>query len=468
MSRVHQASIGRRAVITSGAAAALGLGLARFGAPSSAHAAPSSDERPRIDVRDHGAVGDGTTDDSAAIVTADAAAAAVGGVLAFPAGTYRGWGLLPTASWEGPATGTAVIQSSKRVDGADTSNFLRVVGASGLTYTDLVFDGWVTPDPAQWSADNMHSFDGAVPFILSGASGVTLSRCTFRNAYGSPLRIEYSNDVSVEDCRMERARNPWGDATYVTASSNIRYRRCHARDYTRIGFVAENRSPQGTFDVSYEDCTAAGGHDASILYGGTEYNAGFWSENSCRSVYDRCTSSDNTHFGFILASGPYTRGPATVTIRNSSATGSPAAYKITAWGNVPVTAILDDCTARPANGVAKAPSTGFLFTPRYAADSVTISRSASVIDPTVTDPDATHLRLEALLPAVSAALTVRDCHLIGARRPAAADDVRILGTYEGTVTLDRVSVSPRGPVRLTTRQPAAPTWVVTDTEVVGI
>jgi|GEM_PF-6586731 len=461
-------TLGRRTILAG--AAALGVTAAWSGA-AVAHAAgqdASPDTRPRIAVTDHGATGDGATDDSVAILAADAAAAAVGGVVHFPSGTYRGWGLLPTASWEGPGQGTAVIQSARQVHGVDTSNFLRVVGATGLTYDRLTFDGWVTEDPVQWSAGTMHGFDGAVPFILSGASGVRLRHCTFRNAYGSPLRIEYSHDVSVEDCTMRRARNPWADGTYVTASTNIRYRRCHARDYTRIGFVAENQSAEGTHDVSYEDCTASGGHDSSILYGGTEYNAGFWSENSVGSRYERCTSSDNTHFGFIIASGPYTRGAATAVVSNAVSTGNPAAFKVSSWGNVPVAATLVNCTARAGNGVAKAPSAGFLFTPRYNADRVTISRSSSHIPPTLSDPDTTHIRVEALLPAVTAAVAVSDCHLIGARRPAGADDVRALGTYQGTITLDRVKVTPRRPLQVAAVDPATPSWVVSNTDVAGI
>ncbi|MBP1996852.1 glycosyl hydrolase family 28-related protein [Paenibacillus eucommiae] len=56
-------------------------------------------DRCSVDVKWFGAKGDGSTDDSLAINSANAFAASIGARLVFPAGTYQGYLLTPTTSW---------------------------------------------------------------------------------------------------------------------------------------------------------------------------------------------------------------------------------------------------------------------------------------------------------------------------------------------------------------------------------
>lgn len=445
---------GRRQFLVAGATA---LGGAAFSvvAPTA-----SADDRPEhVIVTSFGAAGDGVTDDTEAIAAADAAARSQGSALYFPQGTYRGFGFRPTTSWRGG--GDAVLMSNRRVRAAETTLFLRVEGAAGLVFSGLVFDGWVTEDPPAWSADTMHAFFGAVPFVLAGSRDVVLQDCTFRNAYQAPLRIEGCSDVVVDRCRMLRARNPWGDGTYVTGSQRVTYRDCHVEDYTRIGFVCD-ATAEGTSDVTYLRCTATGGHDASILYGGGEYNAGFWTENSTRTTYRACTAGHNTHFGFVLASGP--QGTSGHLAENCSATFSPVGFKASSWGARPTNVELNGCSAQPAAGRSGAPASSFLFTPRYSTDSLTVRNVTSVIGPRVTDSAAVHLRVEALAPDVAAQVAFRDATLVCPRDTAAAE-VRVSGPFVGNVRVDGVRAVPRQQVRIVVDPPASPRLTVSRTPV---
>lgn len=89
-----------------------------------------------LNVRDEGVLGDGSTDDSAAINAADLKAAALGRSLEFPAGTYVASGLLPTTTWF--TTQGAVL---KQKDGVSTSLMTLADGTENITISGFEIDG---------------------------------------------------------------------------------------------------------------------------------------------------------------------------------------------------------------------------------------------------------------------------------------------------------------------------------------
>ncbi|RKN75854.1 right-handed parallel beta-helix repeat-containing protein [Paenibacillus ginsengarvi] len=268
-------------------------------------------------VRWFGAKGDGTTDDSSAIQLADTVAAAASKRLYFPEGTYKAYGLLVTTSWF--AHGKSVVENLSPT--ANKYNFVRITGRTGLSLEGLTFDGGVSSDPSVWSSSNYNAFTGGLACYLFNSTDIRLTNCTFRNSVMSPLRIEKCSRIIVENCTSKRGRGNYGDAIYVAGSDHVRFDRCSAEDYTRIGFVCE----QGSWNVSFSQCHASYGHDQSKLYGGGEFNAGFWSENSENVTYSQCVAENNTHCGFTVAPGvnrPYKTSTAPFVLDSCVAIGN--------------------------------------------------------------------------------------------------------------------------------------------------
>lgn len=242
-----------------------------------------------------GAKGDSSTDDTAAIQSADHTASALSKRLYFPAGTYMAYGLLINSSWF--SEGGAVLKNN--APSSSRYNFIRMTAKDGLVLESLTFDGSVSADPPSWNSSNYNAFTGALACFIYNCTNIVLRGCTFRNSVMSPLRIESSRSIVAETCAMRRGRGNYGDAVYVAASTDVRFDRCTAEDYTRIGFVSEG----GSANLSYSQCYARNGHDQSQLYGGGEYNTGFWAENSENVTYAQCVSEDNTQSGFTVAPG---------------------------------------------------------------------------------------------------------------------------------------------------------------------
>lgn len=252
-------------------------------------------ESPFINVTWFGAQPDGSADATEPIQAADSVAAALSKSVYFPEGTYSAYGLQITTSWL--ADGQAVIENNSPT--SYLYGFVQMANKDGLKLEGLTFDGGVSADPPQWTSSNYNAFTGGLACFLYNCDHILIVNCTFRNSLRSPLRIEKCSSVTVVQCTMRRGRGTFGDGVYVSGSDHIRFERCLSEDYTRIGFVSE----QSSSHISYVDCYAKNGHDQSKLYGGTEYNAGYWAENSEHVRYTRCVAENNTQYGFTVTPG---------------------------------------------------------------------------------------------------------------------------------------------------------------------
>ena len=251
-----------------------------------------------VNVKDFGAKGDGATDDSKAINDANNFAKQNKKSLYFPSGTYLGNNLKPTTSWVGD--GVANTRVKHNAPTTAFTNFVVGTGVvSGSVFDGITFDGSVSADPTTWSNTNYNSFTGAIAFGLSYSNNIYFSNCNFENSFWSNVRVEGCENVFFSNCNAKKARGNFGDGYYFASSKNIHTLNCQAEDFTRIGFVRE----QNTYNCNTINCHAKNGHDASIAYGGGEYNAGFWQENATNSETISCTATDITHYGFICATG---------------------------------------------------------------------------------------------------------------------------------------------------------------------
>ncbi len=187
-----------------------------------------------VNVRDHGAVGNGTTDDTAAIQAAVNSVAGTGGTVLVPAGTYR---VIASASGNHPAISLGSNMTFKldpgailKLDGNDYGvhciiqiefkTNVNVVGTKGSSVL--------------WGERNRHIGDpswnesNALP-IPGGETG----HCLF---------IGGSSNIYVDGIRAIEA---WGDgflgaSNYDPECSNINFFNCEASDNRRQAMSIEN------------------------------------------------------------------------------------------------------------------------------------------------------------------------------------------------------------------------------------
>ncbi len=263
----------------------------------------------------------------------------------FPAGDYAssGYGL----SFRGiELSGDGEDNTFIRYTGSDSGTLVEIV--DGASISGLTLDGNVTPDPPTWNAGNYDAFIGCRPLDLRGRNVVARDLLCI-NSPTACLRVEAENFL-VNNVRTRRARGNHGDGIFVVNSRNGRIENCHAYDFTRIGFVSDTYgdSPKKVLSLSitFVGCLAEYGHDASVLYDSTEYNAGFWSENSSDVAFIDCHSSNTTHMGFTATSGRRPLdGPVTYSLNSCTAERTKTGFLLGDLYQVPVRHSLVDCMA---------------------------------------------------------------------------------------------------------------------------
>lgn len=247
-----------------------------------------------------GAYGDGIHDDSGSIRLANAAAAATGASVLFPGSRYACHQIKPLVNWRSNANSTLIHNGTQR----GNYDSIWIDSQKGLEFFGLTFDGNVSPDPAVWTPENFNKFNGVVPLTISTASQITFINCTFQNAFKSTVRLERSHGITFRNCVMRNARGKFGDAMYSVSCHHLVFEDCHAENYTRIGFVCEGNAEWGcSHSNRFTGCTANYGHHQSVDYGDTEYNSGFWCENTASATYIDCSADNNSRYGFFISTG---------------------------------------------------------------------------------------------------------------------------------------------------------------------
>lgn len=149
-----------------------------------------------VSVKDFGAVGDGVTDDTAAIQ----AAANSGKSLYFPAGTYN-----KSAAINFSASDIAVYSDSNAVVN-DTANgytsFIFAASSTNITVQGLAFFGVTTSSAAS---------SGYAIFVLENSAKVRVKDCTFAGYTGGIAALVNVNDIEVSGCRF-------ADMAYIPAA----------------------------------------------------------------------------------------------------------------------------------------------------------------------------------------------------------------------------------------------------------
>jgi len=264
--------------------------LGVLGLPSWAHPAsrvtgqnrlPQSLQDSHISIGDHGAKGDGSTDDTAALVLAEAAAFTAGKSLYLPEGIYRHGGVWQVrvsihgygATIRQVATGliTSANHATVRYNSARDVSVLGLSINGNATRGGLAFEGCINARVIDVSTTNTVAF-GIALYLQTAAK---LERCSAR-------AIRY-NKTAVPSAGGS------ADGFYHGGCEGITYSDCLAEDFRRIGFVSESANGVKSARIRYSRCSARNGNNSDDS--STEYNAGFWVENTNGVEFTDCTAT---------------------------------------------------------------------------------------------------------------------------------------------------------------------------------
>lgn len=209
-----------------------------------------------VDIREFGAKGDGTTDDSAAIADAVAALTS-GGILQFPAGVYRfaqqnpaGQAAVSIAGLNDVtvefAPGAELLMDNLSSGGAGTSHGIVVRGpASNITLSNVVVR-WAAQPSSRSFGDGIRVVgfpsDAPVPGGWTGsqgmASGISLSNCVVHSSPQAGVIMMGVSDIDVTNLRVEN-----------TMADGLHFNAC--RRATISGHSATNAGDDGLALVTY-------------------------------------------------------------------------------------------------------------------------------------------------------------------------------------------------------------------------
>lgn len=206
--------VSRRALLGAAAAAPFGLALAVNAGPARAE-----DSGPLVDVRDHGAIGDGVADDGPAIRAAvEEAAGAGGGTVHLPAGDYR---IASPTPLDGHPAGHGFgrelinLRSGVRIEGAGQDRVRLIVGEwtptawvvfRGIRVRDAAITGMTIHNTAIDPADTSY-FDVV---YLKSCTDVEISY------HGTYDVIGWQFDVNISADGLEKAPpEEWGRRIHI-------------------------------------------------------------------------------------------------------------------------------------------------------------------------------------------------------------------------------------------------------------
>jgi hypothetical protein len=158
---------------------------------------PDAGAAPGVSVTDHGAKGDGTTDDTSAFD--GAIQAAKGGTVLVPGpATYEAAGIgVGVAGTTIQCTGGAVVRllPLKSGDGAP----LFAVTAGDVTFRDCTLDGNKAKQAGypEGFNDSYHGRMYRTGVWMTGADGLTVSNCAFKDFYGAGITTHDVSGISV-------------------------------------------------------------------------------------------------------------------------------------------------------------------------------------------------------------------------------------------------------------------------------
>jgi len=301
-----------------------------------------------LSVVDYGAIGDGITDNTAAIIKADQIAASQGKEVYVPAGSYVTDLVELTAPvWRGEGPQKSRFLYKGAVTSAAFYPMFVWDGVDGVLCDGIGFDGNCSADPTTWTSLNYNSFTGCGGPQVRNGKNARITNCIAENVVWSGFNFYRVQGGLIDSCHTYRARGIFGDGVLVLSSTDVIVSNCNPEDYTRIGICADRIGLDGEplcQRITIRDCKPQNGHDGSILYGGTEYSCGVWAENTIDVCITGVQTSDNVHRGIVAATGPDDEGlgvsRGSIKITESTARNSGEAGVLVESLGVPIDAVI--------------------------------------------------------------------------------------------------------------------------------
>lgn len=242
-----------------------------------------------------GYIADSGADGAALFTTMEAAAFANGLDIFFGLGVYTGI-LSSRVSVQGAYRGMTTLKAPT----GSNDYCLRInSSADGVEVKNITLDGSVSADPGAWSSLNYDSFIGAIALDVLGGKKVSVLNVSAKNSRRANIRVADAESVVMTNVETNKARGNFGDGVYLSNVSNVTASNITCTDFTRIGFVPEN----STGFVAVTNARFTNGHDGSVLYGGAEFNAGLWSEQSTVITLNNVFTDDTVHYGIKCTTG---------------------------------------------------------------------------------------------------------------------------------------------------------------------
>lgn len=295
-----------------------------------------------------------SVDDTAAIQAANNAAAVNKKTLFIPAGLYKVTPLTATTSWLGEAGGTII-----KYLGTGTVDLVVCNSVPNVVFENIIFDGNVSPDPLNWNT-GYNTFTGARGLIVAYSDNARIVNCHAQNNWHHGFKVDQSDGVVISGCTTNKNRGNFGDGFYNNSCTNLKISNCLAYDFTRIGFVCDTDGANLTsYNILVENCQAEYGHDASINYGGAEYNAGLWFENTAHvevNNYTAVNMQGGQGRGLLLCTGLQNNGvignTAKFSASNIQVQDCAIGIIMYSLGTFPISAIVDNANlTNVINGV---------------------------------------------------------------------------------------------------------------------
>jgi hypothetical protein len=184
---------------------------------------PAPTESMYFNVRDYRAVGDGTTDDTAAIQSALNAAAVAGSVVWFPAGSYL---ISDTLVYGAAVTLRGVRGASVITNDTGRSNYIMLIPDAAATVTDVVIED-LTFDQR---SDNFGFTARDQLLSINKVARVTIRHCTFVNVVTMAVWADTktadttTSQVRIENCWIQNSTGGgislFGDVQDVIITGN--------------------------------------------------------------------------------------------------------------------------------------------------------------------------------------------------------------------------------------------------------
>lgn len=180
-----------------------------------------------VSVKDFGAVGDGVTDDTAAIQAAVNAMPASGGSLEFSSGATFVIGTPINFTGKSNFTVTG-FGATIRCGATRITSYLNLDGAANATIIGLTFDQRGAQMPLYTSGDYPTIYNAGI-YANSGVLGLKVQNCTFKNLYTVGGYIRASVNVTFSDCSFTspaQTQNQNLQHLEFQSSQNIRVFNC--------------------------------------------------------------------------------------------------------------------------------------------------------------------------------------------------------------------------------------------------